>query len=203
MNLLIVVRTVRVAEEAPAAGGGIWLLPAHVIFHSLRAISSTAPPPRSRLRLIMYLSLFISRPSIRRFLLNFYFFLLFSTLLPLPPPPHPTPRYCNMMHSGARHLNTIDSSLSLKVRKAPQAPVRLFPLAANSKWAGSHARTPLIYTANSNAQIIHSLHCKEWDGGGEKEGGPEKEREAALSASYFRLKLHTQDLNVQPRPWHL
>ena len=45
----------------------------------------------------------------------------------------------------------------LKVRKALQAPVGLFPLTVDSKWAGPHAKTPLMNTTNCNAQIMQTL----------------------------------------------
>lgn len=45
---------VAVAEKVPTAGGCIWLFPEHVIFHSLRAISSNSSPPHYRLHVILY-----------------------------------------------------------------------------------------------------------------------------------------------------
>ncbi len=192
---------VSVAGKVPSAGGVIWLFPAHVIFHSLRAISSDASPPHSRLHLILYhVSLLLYHlSSIHWFLFKFFTSSSFLNFVPYSSNPH----YCKMMHSNVLHLNTIDYTLShlLKVRKALQTPVSLFLLAANSKWAGSYTQTSLIYTSNSNTQIIHTLHSKN-----KKVGERKREGKKGRESPYFRIKLHTQDqtwdLKVQPRPCH-
>lgn len=64
-------------------------------------------------------------------------------------------------------------------------PVSVFPLFANIKWAGSHtqATIPPVLTHKSS-----SLQCKNWE---IVEGVPYRKRNT-LSASFFRLKLHTQ-----------
>lgn len=154
----------------PVAGGVIRLLPAHVIFHSLRAISSSAPPPHSRLHLILlhvFLRLYLVS-SIHRSRLNFFLHPppppppLFSTLFLLLPPPCPSCviiRCCIHTCCIEIQLTTL-LSLLWKVTKVLQAPVSVFPLATDGKWAGSHAQTPLIYTSNSNTQIIHTVHRK-------------------------------------------
>lgn len=140
-----------------------------------RAISSTAFPPHSCLHL-MFASCI--SPSLFPFLLPLISLQLFFLFFFLPLPPFSTlfssdfsfsiQHFVEGTHAVVLHLNAISYTLShlLKVGKALQAPVNLFPLATDSKWAGSHGQTPLSYTSKTNVQIIHTLCCKKWECGG-------------------------------------
>lgn len=152
--------------------------PTDAIIHSLSYLFQSFPSSLSPYLVSCISFLFISSLP----------FKLLPQLLPTPPR-----AICIIVRWCIRmccRLTTIEYSLShlLKVRGALQAPVSLLLLSADSKWASWHAQTPLIYSTNSNAQIILTLCCKKKKknekvkGGWKREGGEglEKQKQPSI-----------------------